>query len=663
MIYTKLVLYNIGAYLGRHELNLSPVNASKNIILIGGQNGAGKTTLLEALRLCLFGSYAFGLRTETELYNQTIRSMLNTKAVTLEEDLYQIDLEFKYTENYSEDCFKLSRSWSPSDHHLREQLTVTKNGEPLSDIMQELFLAKIHEEIPPKLFEFCLFDGEEISRIILDNTLPKYLSQIAKVLFNLDLFENLESDLTQFSRQSTLKPAELAKLSATETNLKTSNEQMALIIESKAKLATDRDQQRSELEQLKKEYSVNGGLAKEGRDQLLVEIQELEVNKRRNDDIIKEFTSELLPFFLANKTLKNTQIQMVKEQSNEAFSYITNTLQNVDLKPLVNSLGLYNDSSLSEKLEKKLSMFFLDTFRPDAQPLIHKASSEQRSEIERLSHNLDKLKIPGLLKLFRKNNSYRQKIQTVRKQIEVHDSTHELEQYMQKIEQLYEAIAFHESELIRLDTEQVDLEKKLMITTRELEILNSKLREIHKLDNAYITGNQILEVSKKFRQLQLIKRLQQVEIETAKLLQMLFRKDQLLSTVSIHPETFELTLHAADSSIVNKQKLSAGEKEILLLAIIWAMVKCSSRKLPFVFDTLLGRLDRTHRETIATKLLPKISEQVILLTTDSEIDQDLYSKISEHLARTYTLDNLNDEEEIVLREDLFFSLNVSEAAS
>ncbi|MFP3490346.1 DNA sulfur modification protein DndD, partial [Staphylococcus sp. SIMBA_130] len=52
--------------------------------------------------------------------------------------------------------------------------------------------------MPPQLFDLCLFDGEEISRIINENLLSSYLKSASKVLFNLDLFEVLESDLKQY---------------------------------------------------------------------------------------------------------------------------------------------------------------------------------------------------------------------------------------------------------------------------------------------------------------------------------------------------------------------------------------------------------------------------------------------------------------------------------
>ena len=49
---------------------------------------------------------------------------------------------------------------------------------------------------------------------------------------------------------------------------------------------------------------------------------------------------------------------------------------------------------------------------------------------------------------------------------------------------------------------------------------------------------------------------------------------------------------------LEKRTLSAGEKQILLISIIWAIFQCSGRQVPFIFDTLLGRLDKTHKAAI-----------------------------------------------------------------
>ena len=65
---TKIKLHNIGPY--RDDDNVFDINVdkTKNIILIGGRNGAGKTTLLNSIKTGLFGTYAYGLKTSSNLY-------------------------------------------------------------------------------------------------------------------------------------------------------------------------------------------------------------------------------------------------------------------------------------------------------------------------------------------------------------------------------------------------------------------------------------------------------------------------------------------------------------------------------------------------------------------------------------------------------------------
>ena len=52
MTFLELSLDNVGAFKGRHTLNLLPVDG-KSLILIGALNGSGKTTLLNAFQLAL----------------------------------------------------------------------------------------------------------------------------------------------------------------------------------------------------------------------------------------------------------------------------------------------------------------------------------------------------------------------------------------------------------------------------------------------------------------------------------------------------------------------------------------------------------------------------------------------------------------------------------
>ena len=82
---------------------------------------------------------------------------------------------------------------------------------------------------------------------------------------------------------------------------------------------------------------------------------------------------------------------------------------------------------------------------------------------------------------------------------------------------------------------------------------------------------------------------------------------------------------------LKKLTLSAGEKQLMVISLLWALAKCSKRKLPVIIDTPLSRLDSNHRETLIKSYFPNASEQTIILSTDSEITSDYYMMMKENI--------------------------------
>src|SRR5690606_6816571 len=111
-----------------------------------------------------------------------------------------------------------------------------------------------------------------------------------------------------------------------------------------------------------------------------------------------------------------------------------------------------------------------------------------------------------------------------------------------------------------------------------------------------------------------------------------------ISTIIIDPETYDVNLFDSQKDYIEKTTLSAGEKEILLISIIWAIFKCSGRKVPFIFDTLLGRLDKTHKASVLKEFIPSCGKQAIILSTDTEIDEEQYHILENHIAKEYVLE-------------------------
>ncbi len=119
----------------------------------------------------------------------------------------------------------------------------------------------------------------------------------------------------------------------------------------------------------------------------------------------------------------------------------------------------------------------------------------------------------------------------------------------------------------------------------------------------------------------------------------LLRKAALVSALSIDPQTYSLTLFAQDGEVLNAERLSAGERQLLALALLWGLGKASGRPLPTAIDTPLGRLDSGHRIHLVERYLPYASHQTLLLSTDEEITGEYLRRLDPWIGRMYLLRN------------------------
>lgn len=94
-----------------------------------------------------------------------------------------------------------------------------------------------------------------------------------------------------------------------------------------------------------------------------------------------------------------------------------------------------------------------------------------------------------------------------------------------------------------------------------------------------------------------------------------------MGRITIDIETFGLNLYDSQGKSLPKNRLSAGEKQLLATALLWGLARVSGRNLPVAIDTPLGRLDSSHRQNLLERYFPTASHQVLLLSTDTEIDK------------------------------------------
>jgi DNA sulfur modification protein DndD len=106
-------------------------------------------------------------------------------------------------------------------------------------------------------------------------------------------------------------------------------------------------------------------------------------------------------------------------------------------------------------------------------------------------------------------------------------------------------------------------------------------------------------------------------------------KSDLVHRVTIDTHDFSLSLYDPQGKPLPKHRLSAGEKQLLAIAFLWGLARVSGRNLPIAIDTPLGRLDSSHCHNLVERYFPAASHQVILLSTDTEIDQTQVKQLRE----------------------------------
>ena len=113
-------------------------------------------------------------------------------------------------------------------------------------------------------------------------------------------------------------------------------------------------------------------------------------------------------------------------------------------------------------------------------------------------------------------------------------------------------------------------------------------------------------------------------------------------------EDFEITLKDENSELIIVESQSSGQKQILAIAIFWALSKLSNSHLPLIIDTPLARIDSENRARIIQNYYASDS-QVIILPHSGEMGEKEYEYAKPYLAGLYKIDNEADRKHATIK--------------
>ena len=136
----------------------------------------------------------------------------------------------------------------------------------------------------------------------------------------------------------------------------------------------------------------------------------------------------------------------------------------------------------------------------------------------------------------------------------------------------------------------------------------------------------------------------------------LANKKNLIQEIVMDPETLNMQYLDENGHEVLKESLSAGEKQLMVIAILWALALCSKKKLPVIIDTPLSRLDSQHRSSIISTYFPNASDQTIILSTDTEIDYNYYEMMKDSVGDEFILVYSEETKSTTVKKGYFHEL-------
>jgi len=648
MILKRLVLENYCLFAGRHEFDLEPrikYGAVRPIILFGGKNGAGKTTFLSAIQLAFYGRQSAGERLTEKEYHLALRNRIHRNNQTDRRASFaKVGLAFDLVTQGEKHEYYIERSWTAGeDSNLNEFFKVERSGKKLEDVSADHLQSFVADIVPERLSQLFFFDGEKIKSIAEDITSNAAISQAIQTLLGLDMVKSLDTDLSIF-RSRLLKNADPKaydqEMAAVDAELVRLNAEKEHLISEDMHQKTLVDGIRAEIARLEKQLSQQGGSFAQARTSNVNLVSELEARLDAYEAEVREECDSTLPFALCPNLNRRLTAELEGETKLRKYRVLDD-----EISRLQSSLIAAAQKKLLGSTRKEVVSFL-------EQELIRYRNARRPANNSPEIHSLSE-RDATLIVEFLQNQASESAKRIHAMLAELEDVDRELRLVKKDLEKSPEQLALQDS-FTELNTRNQDLgrteevKRKIVEQLRQVEIdLAAKQREKEKIESRLSEATDVAQKTALIQKLHsaistYMSRLTQAKIaqlqsEVTECYNRLARKSDFVRRVEINPENFSVAVIDKFGRSVPKEDLSSGEKQIFAISMLWGLARTSGRPLPVVIDTPLGRLDSDHRKNLIRNYFPHAGHQVILLSTDTEVDVNLFKELSPAVSHCYHL--------------------------
>lgn len=696
----KIQLKNIGPYVDYNGFDFNIADSVKRMVLVGGKNGAGKTTLFNAIKICLYGCIAFGYEANNAKYYEEVEKIINTNEKLKKIGESEVKIDLLIDDGKDDHIYTFIRSWQVRGKRIIETFVLLKDNKPINETEKSDFESFLLQTLPPNLFKFYFFDGEKISDFVFNGNKNTDFKEAFLKLCNLDTMEIIRDNFRRISRTQSkdgINLAEEYENCLAEDNLLA--ERIVLAEEDYKEIASEIAVIDDQLASLEKGYAKSGGISKKEWRSMEDRIAKEEARREEKRKWLKDVANNVLPFVVLRPQLEELKDQIMIEHKAQVDANVKCTIDTPEIKSIIANVLDMSGIELSDTITEKIIDEIVDYTSTTASitPILNLSDFgrfELTSKINSLL-SFDTSRIKAATDDIEASLNH---VKRIRKKME-RSSVENYEGYLKTKSDLNEEKAEKTQKLIEIDAE-------LQKSRADKAVSSAKLAKA-KASYEYVLKKQsINDISARallaFDELQTIlyeKSIKQIEEGFQRYFTSLINKSDLIdgihidSNLNVLPyknkpfdiielkktidkngseyviaqiglhayEILQEKMTAGEREIILpvevKQQLSAGEKQIFIMALYQALSQLNKIDVPYIVDTPFARIDKEHREKILDRFFKQLNGQVIILSTDEEIVGNYCDVISDIVSNTFVLNHtINGNTEIIA--DTYFGGNI-----
>lgn len=666
MLIKKIKATNFKTYLNL-DLDIS-VEQDKPIILIGGANGGGKTTLFESIYGALYGLHINNARQFKEL--------LNAGAIGKEDEKITLELHFTGKVLNEEQQYVLTRTYllNPSGNPV-ESVKLNMNGTifmygtatpPAQRAEQEAQVNKIIKaNLPQELSRYFLFDAMEAGNLLKEDQLNRVIR------------ENIENVMgfNKYMQMSKSSENLFQAYTAHRLNVENEKQEYLQLVEQKKKFQETQTALETRLQDALQYSVANKELydnLKTGLNQETTIKNKIEQTKAQIENIYKKeniFRDDLDDFVkdvelnvCVPKLIEavKTEVNLILKTKNEQEQQNNSNIAPEQIEAISKSIVQY----LSENnlVLKAITVEELVDY-----VVAKSGQTTQTDQYDYLEYSEVKA-LEGLLNM-RAANTFPSLNQ---QQAELNVSLTQISLLEGQIEQMKQQITGRDYILLKAYEDNESSIKQLDIQIAEVKGEITKIeKRLHQYDiqtsqepdpryealgklKAFFedVANRLLKIKK-----------QQIELKMKQDLNInLSAYRDVIDRVELSENLKDLTFkiyHKTGNEIYLSQ-LNTASKQVVIQVLLKSLHEFGDYDPPVMIDTVMGVLDETSRAIVLENYFPDLSQQTILLSSDSEIriGKDL-DKIEPFISKTYTLQR-DKEKQLTDVVQGYFGVNIND---